>query len=127
MPRTVSSPDISPRVKLFLSSTLVDGAFGGGKWRLLKAIEEEGSLQRAAASLGRSYRKAWGDIKRAEEGLGRALVARTRGGSHGGGTTCLTEFGKQLLEAWDEYHTAVRRDATQHYKHILEPIIKEQR
>jgi molybdate transport system regulatory protein len=118
---------VTPHVKLFLSSPQVDGLFGGGKWRLLSAVQEEGSLQKAAKLLGRSYRKAWGDIKRAEEGLGRSLVTRTRGGARGGGATRLTEFGTQLLEAWDTFSSSVRRDAVRHYEQILLPLIEEPR
>lgn len=97
---------LRPRTKLFLSTDKVEGAFGRGKWRLLKAVEEKGSIQQAAVSLGRSYRKAWGDIKRAEEGLGRKLVLRYRGGAHGGRTE-LTEFGERLLAAWEKYECSV--------------------
>jgi molybdate transport system regulatory protein len=91
-----------PKQKLFISSHDTEGVFGDGKYRLLKAVEDEGSIQRAAARLGRSYRKAWGDIKRAEEGLGRSVVSRSRGGAEGGATV-LTQFGHDLLRAWEAY------------------------
>jgi molybdate transport system regulatory protein len=118
---------LEPRVKLFLSGETIEGAFGGGKWHLLTVVREEGSLQRAARRLGRSYRKAWGDIKRAEEGLGRVLVTRSRGGSHGGGATVLTPFGEKLLAAWDEYHGRVTSDAQRHFDRLLAPLLRQKR
>jgi molybdate transport system regulatory protein len=115
---------IEPKVKLFLSSSDVEGLFGGGKCLLLEAIEKEGSIQKAALSLGRSYRKAWGDIRRAEEGLGQPLVIRTRGGSHGGGRAELTLFCKQLISAWEEYRSEVIRCARESYQKKLMALIE---
>ena len=34
-------------------------AFGEGPYRLLRLIEREGSISKAASSMGLSYRKAW--------------------------------------------------------------------
>ena len=110
------------RAKLFLSSQTTEGVFGEGKWRLLKAVQRYGSIQKAAAELGRSYRKAWGDIKRAEEGLGRAMVTKTRGGT-GGGATELTEFGRRLLDAWAVYRRSVKTDIEKSYrKHLRRAV-----
>ena len=100
-------PDrVRPGIKLYLSDGENEGMFGDGKWRLLKTIEEEGSIRKAAERLGRGYRKAWGDIKRTEQSIGRKLVRKTRGGK-GGGTTELTEYGRELLLAWRRYREAV--------------------
>ncbi|NVL91397.1 MAG: LysR family transcriptional regulator, partial [Desulfobacterales bacterium] len=62
------------RFKLWLSTENVEGVFGDGKWRLLKAIETEGSLKAASERLYISYRKAWGDLKKAQEALNATLV-----------------------------------------------------
>ena len=98
--------NVYSNVKIFLSTDTMEGVFGSGKWKLLDAVRRTGSLHEAAQVLGRSYRKAWGDIQRAEKGLGRRLVIRTRGGAHGG-TTRLTEYGERLLDAWDRHWTQV--------------------
>jgi molybdate transport system regulatory protein len=115
---------MKPHVKLYLSSNDIEGVFGGGKWRLLDAIRREGSMYKAAESLGRSYRKVWGDIKRAEEGLGRTLVTKVRGGSSGG-ATLLTDFALTLLEAWDAYHSEVENAAKRSYKKLVAPVLTE--
>ena len=77
------------------------GVLGDGKIHLLELIDEHGSLRAAAEKMGISYRKAWGNIKEAEEELGIALVDRQRGGQHGGAST-LTEDGKSLVEAFKQ-------------------------
>jgi molybdate transport system regulatory protein len=92
--------------KLFISSTAAEGVFGDGKWILLKAVKEHGSIQKASTALGRSYRKAWGDIKKAEETLGNPLVAKRRGGPEGG-QTVLTPFCEKLLDAWHVHRRSI--------------------
>lgn len=113
---------MKPHVKLFISSSEVDGVFGGGKWLLLDAVRREGSIFKAADSLGRSYRKAWGDIKRAEEGFGQALVTKVRGGKSGGGAS-LTDFAQSLLVAWDDFHAEVETASQRAFKKHVAPVL----
>ena len=90
--------ELAPGVKLWLSLA-GEGVFGRGKWQLLDAIHSQGSLRAAAETLGISYRKAWGDLRKAERALGVLLLERRRGGSSGGDSS-LTEEGKRW---WREY------------------------
>jgi len=71
--------------------------FGAGRERLLKAVEECGSLYGAAKRFNMSYRAAWGKIKKTEDRLGMKLV-ETPEGCRG---MRLTPEGKKLL---DEFH-----------------------
>jgi len=96
---------LKPRFKLWLSSADVEGLFGDGKYRLLKSIEAKESLRAASESLHISYRKAWGDLRKAQDAMGIALVEKQRGGSKGG-RTVLTEQGRRWLEAYSHF----RRD-----------------
>ena len=96
---------LTPRIKLWLNGEDVDGVFGDGKYRLLKSIEATGSLRAASERLHISYRKAWGDLKKAQDALGVALIDQHRGGSQGG-RTVLTEQGKRWLQAYCRF----RRD-----------------
>lgn len=89
--------------KLWLSSVTGEGIMEEDRYRLLKAIHERGSLKSAAARMGISYRKAWGDLKKAEELLGYGLVIRQRGGKDGG-SSALTEKAVKLLEAYEALH-----------------------
>ena len=97
---------VRPRFKLWISSDEAEGVFGDGKWRLLDAINKQGSLRAAAEALKISYRKAWGDLRKAEEYLGRSFVEKHRGGAHGG-EAVLTKAGK----AWTKAYAAFRSDA----------------
>ena len=122
--RTEQGVEMEPHAKLFLFSKDTEGLFGDGKWRLLVAVREHGSIQEAARRLGRGYRKAWGDIKRAEEGFGRRIVRKIRGGQSGGRTE-LTEFGSRLLDAWARYRTEVRSCMDDAFSKHLEDLIGE--
>jgi molybdate transport system regulatory protein len=80
-------------------------SLGPGKIALLEAVGKQGSLTRAAAALGYSYRYAWlllDDLNRSfAEPVTRAKV----GGRRGGGVE-LTKFGADLIR---RYNRATRR------------------
>ncbi len=79
--------------------------FGEGPARLLRGIEEKGSLRAAALSMEMAYTKALFLIKRAEASLGFSLVIRTTGGKLGGGSQ-LTKEGKEWLTKYEAYRDA---------------------
>jgi molybdate transport system regulatory protein len=116
------SPPIVPKARLFVATAGGEGAFGPGKADLLRAIKENGSLNRAAAALGRSYRQIWGEINNAEKRLGFALVTRSRGGA-GHGNTALTERGEKLLRAWDAYVTHLATEIERSFEIYIAPVI----
>lgn len=74
---------------------------GPGRTDLLRAIDQEGSISRAAQGLNITYRKAWGQIKTMEEQVGRPLVVKQTGGAGGGGTR-LTAAARDLLSRYEE-------------------------
>ena len=74
--------------------------FGEGPARLLRGIEETGSLRASAMSMNMAYTKALKLLKRAEATLGFALTARTAGGRSGGGSS-LTPEGKEWLSRYE--------------------------
>ena len=79
--------------------------FGEGPARLLRGIEEKGSLRAAALSMEMAYTKALTIIKNAENALGFPLMIRTTGGKSGGGSI-LTAEGKEWLERYEAYRDA---------------------
>ena len=97
---------LKPRFKLWLDSEDVHGVFGGGKCRLLDSIEKTGSLRATSDALHISYRKAWGDLKKAQAALGIVLIEQHRGGRQGG-RTVLTEQGKRWVQAYSRFHRDV--------------------
>ncbi|MCF8234773.1 MAG: LysR family transcriptional regulator [Bacteroidales bacterium] len=86
--------------KVWLSTITGQGIIDEDKYRILKLIKEKGSLKAAVKKVGVSYRKAWGDLKTAEEHLGYQIITKQRGGKEGG-TTVLTSKGEKLIEAYE--------------------------
>ncbi|MFV8839559.1 winged helix-turn-helix domain-containing protein [Salinimicrobium soli] len=74
---------------------------GEGKVRLLKAIDQTGSLSKAAKSLGISYKKAWHLIDSVNNTAKKPVTVNSIGGKGGGGTK-LTPYGKALVKAFEE-------------------------
>ena len=114
-----------PRFKLWISSHEAEGVFGDGKWRLLEAIDREGSLSAASAALGMSYRKAWGDLGKAERCLGRRLVQRRRGGP-GGGEAALTATGRAWADAYRRFRSEVERATAEAFQRHVEPLLRQE-
>ena len=72
---------------------------GGGKSALLLAVDQLGSIQRAAEEFGMSYRHAWGAIKKIEKRAGFKILDIRLGGRDGGAQ--LTPKGKTFVETTD--------------------------
>lgn len=70
---------------------------------LLEAIDQNGSIHKAADELGRSYSRSHQRITTLEDAFG-TLVDRQRGGSGGGGST-LTENAHELLSRFERLCT----------------------
>lgn len=68
-----------------------------GRLDLLEAIGAHGSITSAAKAIGMSYKAAWDAVDAMNNQAHAALVARSVGGSRGGGTQ-LTEYGKRVVE-----------------------------
>lgn len=101
--------------KLWLSSVTGEGIIEEDRYKLLQLIKEKGSLKAAADAMKTSYRKAWGDLKKAESLLGYGLIVRQRGGKDGG-QSHLTEKAVKLLEAYDVLHTRMDDAVEQAYE-----------
>lgn len=65
--------------------------------RLLRAIDQSGSINQAAKQMGLSYKGAWQMIERANNLAPKVLITTATGGSKGGGTS-LTAAGQSLLQ-----------------------------
>jgi molybdate transport system regulatory protein len=82
--------------KLWMVNEKGEPVFGDGIAELIEAIEQYHSILEAAEHLNMSYRYALHRITLAEGRLGEALVTRVRGGAKGGGSSEVTEYGKDL-------------------------------
>ena len=117
--------DVFLEYRLWLSTKKGKGILGEGRINLLKEIERTGSLKSASENLKISYRKAWGNIKEAEELLGFKLVEKQRGGKDGGNSQ-LSEEGKQLLAAYNElkmdFDRSIKKITKKFFHKINEPL-----
>ena len=79
---------------------------------LLHAIEEHGSISKAAKAVPMSYKSAWEAVDVMNSLSPEPIVCREAGGKDGGGTT-ITEYGKELLENYallkDEHNRFLER------------------
>ncbi len=73
---------------------------GKGGAEILKEIETQQSLTRAAEKLGMSYRYVWNYVQKIDKALGEDVVETYKGGKTGGGGARLTAVGKELLEEY---------------------------
>jgi molybdate transport system regulatory protein len=80
----------------------IDGhiLLGEGRVSLLKAIAKQGSLSKAAKSLGMSYKKAWSLIDAINKRAEKPVISTSIGGKGGGGAI-LTAYGKSLIDTFD--------------------------
>ncbi|MCQ2508653.1 MAG: LysR family transcriptional regulator [Dorea sp.] len=93
--------------------------FGPGTIKLLKMVDEVGSVREACARLEMSYSKGWKLIHKTEEQLGYQVVERSAGGKKGGKAE-ITDKGKALIQLFEEYENRVAEAATKIYKEMFE-------
>ena len=98
----------------------VDGEplLGDGRERLLRLIDELGSINAAARRMGLSYRRAWSFLQAMEERLDISLVFREKGGI-GGGSSALTAEAKELLEKFDSLRQGLNQAVDQRFCEIF--------
>ena len=92
--------------------------FGEGPARLLRGIEETGSLRAAALSMDMAYTKALKLLRHAESAVGAPLTERSTGGKDGGGS-CLTPRGKELLTQYEAYRDQCAAANREIYRQIF--------
>ena len=107
------------------------GALDSRMISLLRAIDQNGSINQAAKQMGLSYKGAWQMIERANNFSPKVLITTATGGSKGGGT-CLTTAGRALLQLFtrlEEQHSQFLRELNQGLEAdsdvllLLKPII----
>ena len=77
--------------------------FGPGRVELLQRIDASGSIRKAAAEMGMSYKKAWEMITAVNTQAVRPLVVAKVGGEKGGGSV-ITDEARELIA----YHAQLR-------------------
>ncbi len=77
-------------------------------YRLLRFIDESGSIQSAAARMGMSYTRGWKMVNRLEKEMGFLFLNRCNGGKNGGSST-ITEEGRTFMERYHAMEEDMRR------------------
>lgn len=93
---------MKPVTRVYLYDDEGNKFFGEGPYRLLRGVEQTGSLRASAMAMGMAYTKALRLLPTAESALGYPLTTRSAGG-HAGGGSKLTPQGKAFLEAYARY------------------------
>jgi molybdate transport system regulatory protein len=109
--------NIKPAIKISLVMEGERGLpfCGPGMVKLLKAINESGSVRDAVGLMGVSYSKGWKLLNRLEEYLRIPVVDRQQGGK-GGGKSALTPEGVRFLET----HVAFTAECNEAVQKIFE-------
>ncbi|MHB8136961.1 MAG: winged helix-turn-helix domain-containing protein [Smithellaceae bacterium] len=97
--------------------------FGKGRDDILKAIDEQRSLNAAAKKLEMSYRAAWGRLKASEERMGTNLVEI---GIHDKSMQ-LTPQARAIIERFEKLEEDVEkllRNADQDFQKLIRPTGK---
>ena len=87
--------------------------FGPGIAALCTGVQELGSLNAAAKSMGMAYSKAWRIIKDTETALGFQLLIRD--GAHG---SSLTKEGSQLLDIYASIQQKLAKESVKLYEKL---------
>ena len=66
MAENIDLNEIKLQHKMWLETADGEGILGDGKWQILRAVDQEGSLTAACQKLGLTYRRTWGDLKKIE-------------------------------------------------------------
>ena len=109
-----------PEMRVYLLDDENRKFFGEGPYRLLRAIEETGSLRAAAGTMDMAYTKALKILRQAEQALSCSLTTRATGGKDGGGSR-LTPEGKELLAKYEAYRDQCAEANRRIYHQIFSP------
>jgi molybdate transport system regulatory protein len=114
------------RTKIWIEDDTGKVVFGAGRFRILKAVAEHGSLSAAAKSLGMSYRAVWGKIRATEDRLGQQLLRKQSGGISGGGSE-LTPFADNLLKSYNQLQRMTRAKADSFFRDVFAGKLSEEK
>jgi molybdate transport system regulatory protein len=102
---TLAGRVLRPRVKIWV--VLPNGTkLGDGRARLFELIDEVGSIRKAVAQMGMSYRAAWGYIRELESAAGFKFLTRKPGGGGTGGAR-LTKEARAFLTRYRRFRNSL--------------------
>ncbi len=99
--------------KVWIENTRGETVIGEGRFKILKAISETGSISKAALKVGQPFRRVWARVRDAETQSGIKLVETSSKGS------ILTSEGEELLRRYAELHRVCNRYANTKFRKIF--------
>lgn len=115
-------PEMILRLSLWVDNPEGKLLFGDGRYQILQAVDEHGSLSAAAEALGMSYRGLWARIRHSEKRLGFALIESHAGRGPSSGTS-LTPAGRTLMGRYARLIAKVKQEADVAFEDIFrEPM-----
>lgn len=82
--------------------------YGPGPNELVKRIEKEGSLSKAAAQMNMSYKKAWDLVQRLNKHSAEPWVILKKGGTHGGGAE-ITPYAQEVIQEFEKLEQKISK------------------
>jgi len=82
---------------------------GKGGAEILRAVDKEQSISKAALALGMSYRYVWNYLQKIQDVMDEQIVETYKGGKFGGGGAKLTVLGKNLLGEYKQAELYMER------------------
>ena len=92
--------------------------FGKGKTEILELIEQEGSIAKAAETIGMNYKKAWTHVKILQKNLDDVLVESQKGGGEQGGSK-LTPRANEFIISYKQLQKEIEEYANERFKELF--------
>lgn len=96
--------------------------FGPGVAEFLMLVDQTGSMQSACNHMHMSYTKGWNMVNQVEKQLGFSILTRHAGGPDGGSSE-LTEKGKEFTERFIEFQNETLAAANTLFKKYFDTVI----
>ncbi len=109
---------LSVKTKVWIENEEGKLIIGTGRLRILEAIRETGSMNKAAKKLRQPFRAVWGKIKATEDRCGFKLVTRTKTGSQ------LSEEGRELLGRYNDLLHSCEEFTDIQFRRLFQDIMK---
>ena len=111
------------RSKVWIEDDKGNVVFGMGRLRMLRAVQEHGSINAAAKALGMNYRAVWARINAAEKRLGKNLLEKKTGGKAGGGSR-LTPLAEALIKHFCSISDMIEEETDKEFEKELKGMMK---
>lgn len=112
------------KLKIYLVNETGGKFMGIGVLWLLQEVAREGSIRKAAASLGISYSKAFSMLRTLEAELGQSVLERKKGGESRKGAV-ITPFGMKLAALYEDFQKDVKLYSRKRFSDFKQVLNKE--